>query len=71
MSRKKGKNKPVEQSTTPKTRKPFNKTMWMKVFSILLLLMLFLVPTLSLLINRIAPQPVISSTPTQTIQVQN
>jgi hypothetical protein len=72
MSRKKGKNKVNIQPTVTKVRTPFSKTMWMKVFSIILLIMLFLVPTLSLLINFINPQPrITSTTTTQSIQVKN
>lgn len=71
MSRNKRKNNQIPQETITKIKKPFNKTIWFKVFSIILLLTLFLVPTLSLLIDFINPSPTATNIKTQNIQVKN
>lgn len=71
MSRNKRKIKQILQENVTKIKKPFNKTVWFKVFSIILLLTLFLVPTLSLLINFISPSTRATNVKTQNIQVKN
>lgn len=58
-------------SNPTRVRKPFSKSIWMKVFSIILLAMLFLAPTLSLLINLINPPPTkVPAQPVPNIQIK-
>ncbi|MBC7472332.1 MAG: hypothetical protein H7196_03690 [candidate division SR1 bacterium] len=71
MSRNNRKSKQVLQENITKIKIPFNKTILFKVFSIIILLTLFLVPTLSLLINFINPSTNSTNVKTQSIRVKN
>ena len=71
MSRNKRKNNPLPEQVTIKTKKPFNKTILFKIFSIIILLALFLAPTLGMLTNLINPNSNSTNIKTQNIQVKN
>jgi hypothetical protein len=71
MSRNKRKKQEVSNIDKINSRVPFNKTIWFKIFSIVVLISLFLVPVLSMLINMIPAQRTSPTVTTQNIEVKN
>jgi hypothetical protein len=71
MSRIKRKNTEVTAPIKSKIKTPFGKTIWFKIFSIFVIVSVFLVPILSLLMNFVSPRQQPVRTTTQNIQVKN